>query len=155
MPLWDKLGIEDRLPEIEEWYKAGATDKDVYDKLGVSKSTYNKWKGQHPGLLSLLKRGKSVADQMVINALYHKATGYSFEEDELFHYQGSVTKVRVLKHVPPSDTAMIFWLKNRLPEEWKDRIDFNHVKRLELVKVLASLEGEDALKYIESGEIEK
>lgn len=31
-----------------------------------------------------------------------------------------VTK-RVVKHVPPDTTAQIFWLKNRRPEQWRDK----------------------------------
>jgi len=32
----------------------------------------------------------------------------------------------VLKHYPADVTACIFWLKNRLPAEWRDRHDQHH-----------------------------
>ena len=37
-----------------------------------------------------------------------------------------VTKVQTIKHYPPSETAMIFWLKNRDPENWRDRQEVEH-----------------------------
>ena len=30
-------------------------------------------------------------------------------------------KVPYTEHVPPDTTAMIFWLKNRRPEQWRDK----------------------------------
>ena len=31
-----------------------------------------------------------------------------------------------VEHVPPSDVAMIFWLKNRDPEHWRDVQQLEH-----------------------------
>jgi hypothetical protein len=31
-----------------------------------------------------------------------------------------------VKHVAPDTTAQIFWLKNRRPEEWRDRQEIHH-----------------------------
>ena len=64
------------------------------------------------------------------NALFKSACGYDVEEttEELrfnkktHSYEMVVTK-RVRKHVPPSNTAQIFWLKNRMPDKWRDRIE--------------------------------
>jgi hypothetical protein len=32
-----------------------------------------------------------------------------------------VTQVPFREYVPPDSTAMIFWLKNRKPTEWRDK----------------------------------
>jgi hypothetical protein len=50
-------------------------------------------------------------------SLFHKAVGYSYETQELTK-DGTV--VTLTKHVAPETVAMIFWLKNRRPKEWRD-----------------------------------
>jgi hypothetical protein len=55
-------------------------------------------------------------------SLLHNATGYSYHGEKIFYDRDvGVVRVPVVKHVPPSDTAMIFYLKNRDPERWSDR----------------------------------
>src|SRR6516225_6395600 len=55
-------------------------------------------------------RGKAPADERVVVSLYQRALGYD--------HNG--------KHYPPDVTACIFWLKNRAPEEWRDRREEHH-----------------------------
>ncbi|HAP5518843.1 TPA: helix-turn-helix domain-containing protein, partial [Enterococcus faecalis] len=49
-------------------------------------------------------------------------TGYEYTEvtEELTENGMEITK-RVTKQVAPNPTAAIFWLKNRKPDEWRDR----------------------------------
>ena len=46
--------------------------------------------------------------------------GYTFEAEEVFQYQGKIIRAKVIKHVPPDTTSMIFWLKNRRKDRWRD-----------------------------------
>jgi len=120
-PLWDTLEIDRRLPQIEKWYQDGLTDKDVAHNLRISHTTLNKWKKENVAFLASLKRGKSLADERVVNALYQRAIGYEKEEDVIFQYQGKPVVVRTIKYHPPDATSMIFWLKNRQPDKWRDK----------------------------------
>lgn len=36
-------------------------------------------------------------------------------------HEGKPVTVEVVKHYPPDTTAAIYWTKNRLPKEWRDR----------------------------------
>ena len=38
-------------------------------------------------------------------------------------YEGDVTITPIIKHYPPDPVSMIFWLKNRCPKRWRDKID--------------------------------
>ena len=69
-----------------------------------------------------LKRGKEVIDRQVENALLKRALGYEYVETtkELTDLGLTVTK-QVTKQVAPDTTAQIFWLKNRKPQEWRDK----------------------------------
>ena len=99
----------------------GATDRDVADFFEVSEATVNRWKIAHHDFCESLKVGKEPADDKVEQSLYRKATGYSFDAVKIFQFNGAPVVVNYVEHVPPSDTACIFWLKNRRPEKWRDK----------------------------------
>lgn len=101
----------------------GATDRELADFFKVSEQTLNSWKTQHPEFLESLKVGKEQADQRVERSLYQRALGYSHPDVHVSNFQGLVTLTPIIKHYPPETTAGIFWLKNRKPEEWRDRIE--------------------------------
>lgn len=101
----------------------GATDRDAADFFNVDVATVTRWKITHPDFCASLKVGKATADDRVEQSLYRKATGYSFDAEKIFQYEGQPVRVAYVEHIPPSDTACIFWLKNRRPETWRDRPD--------------------------------
>jgi hypothetical protein len=37
--------------------------------------------------------------------------------------EGAVVETPYTEHYPPDATSMIFWLKNRKPEQWRDKQD--------------------------------
>lgn len=120
----------DGLLRIEGWAKDGLTLDQIAHNMGIGVSTLNAWKAKHQEIQDAIKRGNRPADLEVENALFKSACGYDVEEvtEELrfnkktHSYEMVVTK-RVRKHVPPSNTAQIFWLKNRMPDKWRDRIE--------------------------------
>lgn len=128
------MGKVSRTPYLPEYAKIAekvyarlhATDKDVAAILSVSVSTIVKWTKENPDFAEARARGKSVADDKVEASLFQRAIGYSHPEEKVFCNQGEVTKVETTKHYPPDATAMIFWLKNRRPQAWRERHDVNH-----------------------------
>jgi hypothetical protein len=99
----------------------GATDIELADFFKVSIRTISNWQTRYPEFLQALKVGKDVADERVERSLYQKAIGYTFDSVKVFQYQGVPLEVPVREHVPPDTTAMIFWLKNRRKDQWRDR----------------------------------
>jgi hypothetical protein len=81
------------------------------------------WKLTHPEFSDALKTGKEYADARVEQALYRRATGYTFDSEKLFAPAGTheVLRAKIVEHVPPDITACIFWLKNRKRLEWRDK----------------------------------
>lgn len=96
------------------------------DVLGVTEATWNNWKKAHPDFLESLKRGKAESNLTVAKSLYHRAVGYSHPEEKVFCHNGEIITYQTTKHYPPSEVAMIFWLKNRDPENWRDKQDIEH-----------------------------
>jgi hypothetical protein len=110
----------------------GFTDQELADFFGVVRSTISLWKKEHPEFSDALKLGKEAADRKVERSLFERATGYSHPDTHFSAYEGIVTETPTTKVYPPDTTAAIFWLKNRKPDEWRDRQEV-HDDRLGLL----------------------
>lgn len=126
--MWDKLDMPSRFDDIERWCRDGVIERDICTKLGVSEVTFNKWKHDYASIVEVLKRGKAISDAVVVSKLYARAVGYEYDEVrtetivtetgiELNVLKETITK----KHVLPDVTAQIFWLKNRMSNDWRDK----------------------------------
>jgi hypothetical protein len=101
----------------------GATDIEIADFLEIDVATLNRWKASNADFCASIKVGKEAADERVRRSLYHKAVGYTYDAEKIFQFEGAPVRVPYREHVPPSDTAAIFWLKNRDKANWRDRIE--------------------------------
>lgn len=114
--------------QAEKLCKLGATDAELADFFGVSVRTINNWKSEHEGFLHSLKAGKDEADSRVERSLFLKAVGYEYDAVKIFMPAGAAEPVYApyREHIVPDTTAAIFWLKNRKPAEWRDKVDLEH-----------------------------
>jgi transposase-like protein len=87
---------DDGLLLIEGWARDGLTDEQIAHNMGINPDTLYSWKKKFPEISEALKKTKEVVDREVENALYKKA-------------------------LSGDTTALIFWLKNRRPNDWRDR----------------------------------
>jgi hypothetical protein len=130
--------------QVEKLCKLGATDKDIADFFEVNEDTIYEWKKVHPKFSESIKAGKTLADLTVSDSLFKRATGYEHEEDVIFNDKGVPLIVPTKKRYPPDTTAMIFWLKNRQPEKWRDRKDIDMTSKGESIKpVIIDLTNDD------------
>lgn len=109
--------------------RRGLSDEDIAKSIGINKTTLYRWKAKSADISNALKEGKLVADLAVESALFKKAIGFTVtdtkttsfldkETGELVEGKAEVTT----KHVLPDTLAMMFWLKNRRPDLWKDKV---------------------------------
>lgn len=112
--------------QAEKLCVLGATDEDLADFFEVSVRTIIRWKSEHEEFCQALKVAKEEADNRVERSLYQRAVGYSFDSEKVFNYQGEIVRAQTREHCPPDTTAQIFWLKNRRPEQWRDKHDVEH-----------------------------
>ena len=103
--------------------RAGFIDQELAELFGVSLSAIDKWKQKHPEFRTALQNGKCHADLEVTEALYHRATGYSHEAVKIFNTEEGPVYAPYTEHYPPDTGAATFWLKNRQPEKWRDRVE--------------------------------
>lgn len=114
---------EDNLIRIESWARKGLTDEQIAKNMGVNKTTLYDWMKKFPDISNSIKKGKAPIDFEVENALFKRAIGYEYEEVETIieEIDGKQRKrIKKIKKVAlPETSAMIFWLKNRKPKEWR------------------------------------
>jgi len=103
-----------------------ATDEQLAKFFDVPTRTIDNWKKRYPEFLQAIKRGKEEADARVSESLYDRAMGYEHEDVDIRVVQNKIVKTKIIKHYPPDPTSMIFWLKNRQPQTWRDKHDLEH-----------------------------
>lgn len=54
-------------------------------------------------------------------SLFRRAMGYTHPATKFFQAGGSILREDYVEHYPPDATSMIFWLKNRQPDKWRDK----------------------------------
>ncbi len=102
------------------------TEEQIAKVLDISVPTLNKYK-KRPDFLKALKEGKVDPDRQVELSLFKRANGFQYTETTYEAIKIGKTKTpglkvkEVVKLVVPDVLAQIFWLKNRKPEEWRDR----------------------------------
>jgi transposase-like protein len=107
---------------VRGWARDGLTDVQIAKNIGITTSTLYEWKNKYPDFSEALKESKEVADFEVESALFKKAK------------MGDVT-------------AQIFWLKNRKPKQWRDKVSFVDETQLakldEMVATIEKVRAED------------
>lgn len=149
----------DGLLKLEAWARDGLTDEQIAGKIGIRRETLYDWKKKYPNISNALKRGKEVTDIEVENALLNNAKGFTYIEQvvstkkEVLYENGKKIKeisepvvVEIEKFKQPETTAQIFWLKNRKPEQWKDKQDVEHSGALDIRKVYDEMSEEELME---------
>lgn len=121
---YQKWLTPDNLTLLEAWARDGLTDEQIAHNVGIRRSTLADWKTKYPDISDALKKGKEVVDVEVENALLKRARGFEYTETRVEQSAKDGRKVTLIKRfAPPETAAAIFWLKNREPEKWRERVD--------------------------------
>lgn len=144
----DKWRTEDGLLLLKGWARNGLKDTLIAKNMGITAKTLYEWKNKYSDICEALKKGKEPADIEVEDALFKAAIGYYVTVKEPIKVKtkkqlkdkGTVEEEHVEfiekeTYIPPNPTAIIFWLKNRKPEAWRDRpMSAKDKKEMELMQ---------------------
>lgn len=109
---------------INELAAAGKNDVQIADILGINVRTLYRYKVQNGDLCHAIKAGKEIIDDLVEQSLLSRALGHTTTETKVFlDKTGQIISEEFRKHYPPDPASMIFFLKNRRPEKWRDKIE--------------------------------
>lgn len=126
--------------------RLGATGAELADLFNVGTSTIQSWITRHKDFAEAVKAGiLEVFSARVVRSLAERAIGYAVDTEEIkILKDGSEKRYKVRKHYPPDVTACIFWLKNRMPEDWRDVQD--HILKHQNLDKLSSRELLDQIR---------
>lgn len=96
----------------------GLTDKELAVFFDVSDNAIITWKNKNKKFADALKLGRCVSDANVAVALYKRAIGYDYEEEQAFCTNKGIVKTVVTKHLPGDVKAQAIWLMNRQHKRW-------------------------------------
>lgn len=103
---------------IKGWKMDGLTNEQIAHNMGITIATLYDWKKKYPDISDALKISKEVADRIIENVLFEKAKA------------GSVP-------------CIIFYLKNRKPDIWRETKDTSletAIKELQADKLRQEIE---------------
>lgn len=139
---------------LESWARNGLTDEQIAHNIGITAKTLYEWKNKYSEICEALKKGKEVVDILVENALLKRALGYEYEEVSEKYEMGILVERKVTKkEVAPDTTAQIYWLKNRKPEDWRDKRESNIRDECENDGFIEALKSQADDTFKEAGDI--
>lgn len=129
--------IKPRFSDIKEWLENGATEKQIADNLGVSYSTFNKYKAENSDFSEFLKNGRKSLVLKLRGALVKKAMGFEYTETKKYSKRdpdGNVSQYieETTKTALPDVAALNLCLKNYDPEDWANDPQALRLKEKEL-----------------------
>lgn len=139
---------EDGLLKVQGWARDGLSNEQIAHNIGINKDTLYEWQKRFSDFSDALKKGKEVVDREVENALLKRAMGYEYDEvtqEPVTDKDTGITEMRVTKRVTkqivPDVTAQIFWLKNRKPDEFRDKRDVELSGHVDLGSIIEKARG--------------
>jgi len=88
---------EEKLSMIEDWAAKGLILDEIAHNMHISRSTLYQWRKASPLISTALKRG----EEHIIDRVEHALIDSAIEDRNI--------------------TAMIFYLKNKRPNDWRDK----------------------------------
>jgi len=132
---WKEDGVLDSiLVLIRKWTRNGATKDEIAVKLGLNRSTFFRYMKDYEDIKNALKKGREVCDSEVENSLIKECVGYYYDEtfttktaviDKVSGKLTDLEKVEmktIKRYARPNTLAIIYYLNNRLPSDWKQRV---------------------------------
>ncbi|MVO95095.1 helix-turn-helix domain-containing protein [Rhizobium leguminosarum bv. phaseoli] len=125
--------------QVERLCRTGAIDTDIAEFFNVAVSTVYEWKIAYPEFSEAIKRGKAKVDREVADKLIDRAMGAKFVVQKevklksVSYLNGKkdseeerVEVVDLHMEAPPDTQALIFFLKNRRPDLYRERQEVEH-----------------------------
>ena len=127
---------DDGLLLLSSFARDGLTDEEIADRMGISPATLYRWKNSHKVICEALKKNKEIYDNEVVESLHKKTLGYKVKvkknmKVKKIEYDATTGK-KILEeerivtvqdevYVPPDTMAQMYWLNNRMSDNWKAR----------------------------------
>ena len=143
------------------------TDAEMAKEMGISSSTFYEWLKKHPEMSEAVTRARTGADARAVNESVERSLletalggvrvlkkpmklkttsfdsrGRRVESEKLVYADEEI-------YVPPNVKAQIFWLTNREPERWRNRVEAVLPGANEMQIIFRGATDEEAASYAE------
>jgi len=134
----DKWITKEGLQLVETW-AAQCTDQELAGKLGITRSTLALWKKTNSDISDAVSRGRADvhACEQVEKTLLERSLGYTIQVQKAIKVRRveydnfgkrilekeDVVYATEDQHVPADVNAIKFFLTNRAPERWANRVE--------------------------------
>lgn len=131
----------EKAPLILGYLSQGYSNKAAAEKAGLSETQFYEWLATKAEFAESVKEAQKLGDKVRINsvesALFDMAKGIEYEDvrteyesklnEKTGKYEPVIKKqTRTKKRIAPSTEAIKFYLSNKAPEQWKNRIEQNN-----------------------------
>lgn len=130
--------VADNLEQIKKWKSLGATDEQICSQLGIGKTSFYKYKKEHPEFMKCLKDGVNVFVNDLKGELAKLATKHTLETKKQYIKTDMETGNRTqyteitTREVDANISAIHLLLKNLDKDNWKNDWDNYELKQQEL-----------------------
>ena len=123
--------------------------------MNISPSTFYEWLKKFSEISKAIKKGREPVNTIVEDTFFEtKLKPQTISEtttETTIHYDAegnktgsSIHKKVTERYIPADTTAMLFYMKCRMPEKYNDRLNVNIESNKELPKLYQALESEDS-----------
>lgn len=107
-----------RFDEIADWCNIGASDKEIYENLQISRSCFYDYLNTYREFSDLIKTSRKNPVKQIKAALLRRACGYDYTEKRVIESEkdGKRTETNT-KHLPPDPASAMILLKHWAKEE--------------------------------------
>lgn len=105
---------------LKELAQRKATNDECAQRMGVSLNTWKRWKAKNTELWATMGARPTLSDDEIEISLHDSAKGFSKFITKV-DKDGNVEVEE--RYYPPNVAATAFWLKNKKPQQWRDKID--------------------------------
>jgi hypothetical protein len=114
------------IPVVREMGMLGATLQNLANALQVDDLTVSRWM-DIPEFGSAVREVRDDLDARVERSLFERAMGFEHASEKVFcNAKGEVSRADTRVKYAPDTQAAIFWLKNRQPKKWREKLEVQH-----------------------------
>ena len=129
--------VKDNLDHIKKWAELGATEEQIAESLGISRSAFSEYKKQYKELNDTIKNARMSLVIDLKDTLVQRAKGFEYEEKKQYIKKDEVTGNKTqyteisTKKALPDVAALNLCLKN-WDEAWQNDPSMYELKKAEL-----------------------
>lgn len=131
------------IPKVREFARAGMTRADIAVHLGVHISKLCEYANKYREFREALDHESEIANTAVASALYLKATGQATKTTKkiVTRPDGAQEIHETVETLGADAQAARYWLNNRAPKHWRDRVEVTGANGEALAVNLSWLQG--------------